>query len=149
MKSAWKVIAFASLGLTACSNPDTPGGRAADARHESFEELGEIAENLQDELKGEQPDAKAIQAAAARLEAMAGELPGWFPAGSGPDDGLYTEALQAVWTQAGAFKTASDNFTNAAQNLNAVAQTGDVAKIRSAAQETLKSCKACHDKFRE
>ena len=44
--------------------------------------------------------------------------------------------------------TLARNFNTAANELAAVAQTGDKAAIAKAFGETGKTCKACHDKFR-
>ena len=45
-------------------------------------------------------------------------------------------------------KLAGD-FTSAANNLQKVAATGDAAAVKTAFGDLGKTCKACHDKFRE
>lgn len=141
------------LALTACGNPDTPGGRAADARHESYEALGDAFKTITEQLKGQTPDAQKIRAAAVIVAAKARDMPGWFPAGSGPQDGLRTEASQAVWTDTAGFKAQLDQFATASTALTAAADGFAAGQPALALQEAVKqsgaACKACHQKFRE
>lgn len=143
------VVSVLALALTACGNPDTPAGRAADARHESFEQIGDAMKEIGDQLKEAAPDVAKIQAAAAVINGLAPKVEGWFPAGSGPDDGIKTDALQTVWTKPEEFKAATAKFTEAAAAFDAAAKTGDLAAIGEAMKGLGGSCKGCHDKFRE
>jgi cytochrome c556 len=140
------------FALTACGNPDTPGGRAADARHESFEALGDAFKSLGDELKGQAPDAQKARAAAATVAAKAKELPSWFPAGSGPVDGLKTDAKAEVWTKAAEFTAEATKFQGTADKLlasaDAFAGGQPVAALQEAVKEAGGSCKSCHEKFK-
>jgi len=138
------------LGLAACSrNPDTPAGRAADARHEKFEEIGEAAKTVFDQLKAKEPDMAAIRSAAGTIKALAPQIPDWFPAGSGPDDGIRTDALPTVWTRPAEFKAAAARFLDESTRFHALAQGDDVKAIGAGAQALGGACKGCHDKFRE
>jgi len=137
------------LALAACGNPDTPAGRAADARHESFEEIGDAFKQVADEVKAAKPDLVKIREAAATINGLAPRVESWFPAGSGPDDGIRTHALQTVWTKPGEFKAASAKFVDEAAKFNALAIAGDVAAIGAGMKALGGACKGCHDKFRE
>jgi cytochrome c556 len=141
-------VLLLSFALTACGNPDTPGGRAADARHESFEEIGAAMDAIGDALKQPSPDLAVIRAEAATLNTLAPKVATWFPAGSGPQDGMRTEALADAWTKPLEFKAASDKFVTEAAAFNALAQAGDVAAIGAGMKALGGSCKGCHDKFR-
>ena len=101
-------LVLLALGLTACGNPDTPAGRAADARHENFEAIGDAAKAVADQLKEAKPDVAKIQSAAATINGFAPKVESWFPAGSGPADGIKTEALQAIWDKPAEFKAEID-----------------------------------------
>ena len=72
--------------------------------------------------------------------------PSLFPAGSGEGK---TETLPAVWSEPAEFKLAMDQYTTAAANMAEAAATGDMSKIGPAMQGLGKSCKGCHDDFRE
>lgn len=145
-----KVIAILPfLALAACGNPDTPGGRAADARHESFESLGKAMKAIDGGLKASTPDLAAIRQGAATLNELAPKLATWFPAGSGPQDGMKTHAKADAWTKPEEFKAAADKFVTEAGKFNTLAQAGDVAAIGAGMKDLGGSCKGCHDKFKE
>lgn len=142
-------VALVTLALSACGNPDTPGGRAADARHESFEEMGAAFKVIDDQLKAEAPDMAALRTAAGSIDAMAQKLETWFPAGSSKADGMRTHALQAVWEKPAEFKQAAENFKVEAAKYRALAEVGDAAALKAGMAALGGSCKGCHDKFRE
>ncbi|MCW1401220.1 cytochrome c [Novosphingobium sp. MW5] len=141
------------LALSACGNPDTPGGRAADARHENFEALGDAFKTIDDELKAQAPDAQKVRAAAATVAAKAKDMPGWFPAGSGPADGLKTEAKAEVWTKPGEFRAVMTAFRDSSVKLLAAADGFAAGQPVVGLQEAVKqaggTCKKCHDGFKE
>ena len=137
------------LALTACGNPDTPAGRAADARHKNYEEIGDAFKQVSDEVKSGNPDLVKIREAADTINGIAPKVEGWFPAGSGPDDGIKTDALQTVWTKPEEFKAASAKFVDEAAKFNTLAIVGDIATLGAGLQALGGACKGCHDKFRE
>jgi cytochrome c556 len=138
-----------ALALSACGNPDTPAGRAADARHESFEEMGAAAKAIGDQLGAAKPDLAAIRKAADTINGMAPKIETWFPAGSGPEDGIKTDSLQTVWTKPAEFKQAADRFVAESAKFHALAQGTDIAAIGAGMKALGGSCKNCHDGFRE
>lgn len=136
--------------LAACSSqPDTPGGRAATARHGHFHEIGDAFKDVGEELKGPSPSVAQLRVDAATLAALAPQLQTWFPAGSGPQDKVHTDALAAVWTKPAEFQHAAERFTAAATSFDSAAKAGDVAGMKAAAQGLGAACKACHEQFRE
>lgn len=150
MRPATVLASLLMLGLAGCGgNPDTPAGRAADARHESFEAMGDAFKVAADEMKKDAPDMAAIQTAAGKINALAPKVPEWFPAGSGPDDGIRTGALQTVWTKPEEFRQAAQKFANEAVKFEAAAKGGDKAAVGAAMQTLGGACKGCHEKFRE
>jgi cytochrome c556 len=150
MRLLLAALPLIALGLTACSrNPDTPAGRAADARHESFEQIGDAFKAVTDQLKAPAPDVVAIRNAAGSINGLAPKVATWFLAGSGPDDGIQTDALQTVWSRPDEFKQAAAKFVEESARFNALAQAGNVAAIGSGMKALGGSCKNCHDRFRE
>lgn len=143
------IVSLSVLTLAACGNPDTPGGRAADARHENFEAMGESFKVIDDQMKASTPDMAAIRKAAGEIAGMSTKLESWFPAGSSKADGLRTHALQAVWEKPEEFKQAAAKFTQEANAFNATAQGNDVAALGQGMLALGGACKGCHDKFRE
>ena len=150
MRLTYVLLSLIALSLTACSrNPDTPGGRAADARHESFEEMGDAFKVIADQFTAKSPDIAAIRSAATTINTLAPKVETWFPAGSGPADGLKTDALQTVWTKPDEFRQAAAKLVAESGKFHALAQTGNMATLGGAMKTLGGACKGCHDKFRE
>ncbi|MFZ4625258.1 MAG: c-type cytochrome [Rhodoferax sp.] len=59
-----------------------------------------------------------------------------------------TRAKPAVWQDAAGFKQAQDSYQARVAQLAKVAGSADLPAIRSAVDAVEKSCKACHDQFR-
>jgi len=150
MRRAILVLPLIALSLAACArNPDTPEGRAADARHEKFEEIGEAMKVIMDAAKAEEPDMAKLRASAETIRSLAPQITGWFPAGSGPDDGIHTHALQTVWTKPDEFKAAAAKLADESTRFQALVQAGDKAAIGAGVPALGGACKNCHDTFRE
>jgi cytochrome c556 len=148
MKPFTLLAPLACLALVACSGPKTPGEIAAHERHEHFEALGKAFKSLGDELKKDAPDVAKVKENAATINGNAGQVKTWFPAGSGPQDGVKTHALAAVWKDPDAFGRAAAKLTDAATALNAAAGSGDLAAVRGAVPPLGAACKGCHEHFR-
>lgn len=147
-----KILAILpALALAACGGgqPDTPEGRIANERHENFEKMGGAFKSATDELKKDAPDLAVIRTGADTINGFAPQVATWFPAGSGPADGIKTDALQAIWEKPDQFKQAAARLVDAAAQFNTLAQAGDLTAIGKGAQELGGSCKNCHDSFRE
>lgn len=119
-----------------------------EARHENYERIGDAMKGITRELRADAPDAAEIREQAALIASLAPEVRTWFPAGTGPDVGK-TEARAAIWENPQDFAAKVQAFERQAQAFNAAAQSGDVAAIRTAHGDLGKSCKACHDLYRE
>ncbi len=117
-------------------------------RHEGYERIGKAMKVISRELKAESPNLQPVRQNAAVIAELAPKVQGWFPAGSGPDVGK-TEARAEIWTKPEDFAAKSQDFTRAAQAFQAAANGNDIAAIRSAHGNLGKSCKACHDLYRE
>jgi cytochrome c556 len=117
-------------------------------RHEDYERIGDAMKVISRELRADTPDLAAVRQNAATIAALSPQVQSWFPAGTGPDVGD-TEALAAIWENPQDFAAKARDFDRAAQAFNAAAQSGDVAAIRSAQADLGRTCKACHDLYRE
>ena len=116
-------------------------------RHENYERIGDSMKAIGGELKGDNPDLARVRAEAATIAGLAPQVPGWFPAGTGPDVGK-TDARSDIWLKPEDFAAKAKAFREAAAAFNAAAQGSDLAAIRSAHADLGKSCKACHDLYR-
>jgi cytochrome c556 len=144
------LVLGAVCAVTAISVPavaDT--GSIVQARADFFHGLGKSFKGLRDELKAPSPDLAKVRQYTGDLAARAPNLPAQFPAGSGPQPGVKTEAKAEIWTNASEFKQDAAALATAANALNTAAQGNDVAAIRTAADNLGKACKNCHMTFRQ
>jgi len=122
--------------------------QAYDVRHERYEEMGDSLKAINRELKGSAPDVPRIQREAATLAALAEQMTGWFPTGSGPDVHAKSRAKPEIWSDPQGFAQAHQGYLQQTQSFKRVADGGDVEQIRAAAQTLGKACGQCHDKYR-
>jgi cytochrome c556 len=118
------------------------------ARQANFKAIGKATKAIMDETRKPSPDIAVIRPAAAQLVTLSGQLPRWFPRGSGPEAGVKTGARAEIWTKPAEFRTAAVNFNKAARVFNAAAARGDMAAVGAAARGLGATCKGCHDSFR-
>jgi cytochrome c556 len=99
-------------------------------------------------VQGKVPfDAKAAQANANIVLVMS-MLP--FSAfGPGTDLGHDTKAKPDVWKDPAKFQAAGKDMQDQVVKLDAAAKTGNLDLIKAAFGDTAKTCKGCHDNFRE
>lgn len=140
-------LALAALGAAAAHA--APPAQVIKAREANFKLLGKGMKTTFDQLKADSPDIAAIRAAAASIAATAPKLGSQFPAGSGPESGVKTEALPVIWQKPAEFRAAYDKLTGAAKAFKLAADSGDLAKIKASAQALGGTCKGCHDTFRQ
>jgi cytochrome c556 len=99
-------------------------------------------------IKGEMPydkDGFARRAeAVATMSKMALE---GFPKGS--DMGADTTAKPNIWEEWDNFKAGMEKFEAASAKLAEVSKSGEMDAIKAQFGETAKTCKGCHDHFRQ
>lgn len=117
-------------------------------RHEGMEEVGDSMKLVSKELRSDSPDLARVREGAATMARLAPQVSGWFPPGTGPDAGK-THALPEIWQSPEDFAAKRSNFQQAAPAFDAAAQGTDLAAIRAAHGDLGKTCKACHDLYRE
>jgi cytochrome c556 len=116
-------------------------------RHEGMEALGKAMRNLHRQLDSSTPDIHAIRAQTATMAAAGGKIPGWFPAGTGPDVGK-TRAKAEIWQQHDLFLRKAKDYAAVAQAVDSAARAGDLNKVMALHEDLDKACKACHQPFR-
>lgn len=116
------------------------------ARHDNYEMLGANMKVLQDNFRSETPDMAAAGAAAVNVKAFADAMGDWFPAGTGPDSGIESEAKANIWSDRAGFDAAHARMKDEAGKLAAVS---DAAGFKAQFPATGLACKNCHDTFRE
>ncbi len=119
------------------------------SRQDKLRDMGAALKGIDDELKKRSPDWDGvILPNADTLQSRSSFLLNWFPKGSGPESGVKTYALPAVWQK-------SDDFTKLAKAMQAetaklkqVAATKDAGALKAQVMAVGKNCKACHDNYR-
>lgn len=128
--------------------PTTAAGKAAYARHQNFKKQGAAFKAINDELKKGAPDKAGIARNAAALKTLAGQLPSWFPKGSGRESGFKTDAKPEIWGDAAGFQAAVNRLQVESSKLSQVAAAGDIGAVKAQVRATGGACKNCHDKYR-
>ncbi|MFT4821612.1 MAG: cytochrome c556 [Candidatus Azotimanducaceae bacterium] len=135
--------------LAADSMRETTIADVVDTRQQGFKEMGRAMKVFRTELRSDSPDSNAMMVAAKTVASHADEISGWFPAGSGPESGLETDALPYIWKNTEKFSRLSREIVPASVALVAAVATKDTATIVSGVSATGKTCKGCHDSFRD
>jgi cytochrome c556 len=117
-------------------------------RQANYKKIGDAMRLVTRELRAGSPDLGEVRQGAFTIATLAPMVPSWFPAGTGVETGK-TEAREAIWQRPEDFGEKARGFEKAAIAFRAAAQGSDLDKIRAAHAELGKSCKACHDLYRE
>jgi cytochrome c556 len=146
MKTA--LIAGLALALTAGAAVAYDAASDVKARQAGMKGIGAASKGLYETLSGDKDPAK-LKGYAARINELAGQTGGWFPAGSGPSSGEKTKAKAEIWTDPAGFNAARMALVAQAGKLNAAAQTGDAAKVQAEFGALRGTCKSCHEKYQD
>lgn len=93
-------------------------------------------------------DFATASAKAKELAGIVHSLPGMFPAGSGPADGVKTRAKPEVWSDAAGFKKAADKAAADADAIVTAADSKNADAVNAALTTFQGNCGACHTAFR-
>ena len=140
----YRIITMMSLLLAATAiNADSEG--IYKYRSGVMKAVGGQMASLGAILKG-QVFSENLKVHASAMADLAEIVPHVFPEGSGSEK---SETLPAVWEKPEEFKQRVDAFVSAAKQFNEIASSGDMKAIGGGIQKLGKSCKGCHDDFRE
>jgi cytochrome c556 len=145
-----KTLAAAALAASLCAGAayaQDPASIAA-ARHDNFKKLGGAFKGILDEVKKPAPDVGVIRTNAKALDALAAQLPTWFPAGTGSDVVPKSHALPVIWQKPAEFKKDAADLVSAAHAMDVAALSGNVDSIKGAVPALGGACKACHQAFK-
>ena len=93
-------------------------------------------------------NAETIQTNSLRLEQLSLMLKDYFVTDTSGFD-VETEALDKIWGNKADFNDKITALTAAASNLNKDAKAGDTSQFKPAIGQVFKSCKGCHDNYKE
>lgn len=144
------VSGVVALGQLPAAAPDPAAvQKVVDARVAKYKQIGKANKVIKDELAQSQPNLANVQANARVIEALARQIPSWFPHGSGQQPGVNSEALPMIWQQVPTFRQRAAGLAGAAHQVAAISGTGNIDATKAAATNIGLACKACHDTFRE
>ena len=143
------VLAMATvLTLTACNDAakDTHPDQPVTKRNAIFKQFTRTLEPMGLVARERQAyNAREFLASALELEKISSQPWVYFT----PDSNYPpTHAKAQVWSQSAEFKAAQDSYLASVGQLVKAAQGGDVTVIRPAVNDVQKSCKSCHNQFR-
>ncbi len=121
---------------------------AVEARQEGFKVMGRSMKALKKALKTMQPGEPSIVAASQAIADNAQHIAEWFPAGSGYDDGMDTDALDYIWENPEKFNGATTAMMTTADALLQASKNGDAGQFKQAFMATKDACSDCHRSFR-
>jgi cytochrome c556 len=93
-------------------------------------------------------NVQTMQTNSSRLEQLSLMLEDYFATDT-TDFDVKTEALDKIWVNKADFNDKISALTAAASNLNKVAKAGDSSQFKPAIGQVFKSCKGCHDNYKE
>ena len=150
-RAARLAVAIAVAAATFATVTNAQSQSAAEvikARQQGLKSLGAAFKVIRDELRNASPDSAKIKAAAADITRAAGGIGTWFPAGTGPESGVKTDAKPEVWADAGGFAAAQKTFVGEAEKWTQLVAGTDASAWKDAAVSLGQSCKGCHEKYR-
>jgi cytochrome c556 len=119
------------------------------SRQDKFRDMGGAFKAIDDELKKRNPDwENAILPNAQTVQSRSSYLLTWFPKGSGPESGVKTYALPAIWQKPDDFTKIGKAAQAEAAKLNQIAASKDPTALKAQVTALGKACKACHDSYR-
>lgn len=144
------LLALAGALLVAnASAEDSPAPQTViETRQKGFKKMGAAMKAIVDQLKSDAPDGARMTAAAQAISSGAQELPGWFPAGSGGEAGVETDALSHIWQDRAKFDSLTHRLIAESKALAAALSGGDIATARTQAKVVGDACSTCHRSFR-
>jgi cytochrome c556 len=164
MKSVTLFAAIAAAAVLAACGGETPAAanhgddalpngmtvqQQIEVRPKNLKDLGAAMKTAGDQLKSSAPSLKDIRPAVQTIKTHAAEIGTWFPAGTGPESGVETEALSRIWEDQPGFQAAAQRLGEEANKLSDIATGDDLAAIGAQVGAVGAACKNCHDNYRQ
>lgn len=146
-----RTLPAAVLMLAGSAAIAATAGQVIAARQGHYKELGKAFKAINDELKAPTPDLAVVKANAQTVTRLGQQQnrQNWFPAKTGSGQGLQTAAGAAIWSNPADFKAKRADFAKASAGYAAIAAKGDVEAIKAATGAVGKTCKGCHETYRD
>lgn len=154
MNSQQIVLCLLSIGISAnaslvAADEDLDPKPVIEARQSALRDIGAAFKAINDELRKATPSLPSIRQHSRQIDDLTRHQGAWFPAGTGPDSDVITAAKAEIWEQPAQFKSAQAAFAEQASKLAKIAAGSDVGAIKAQWLAVGKTCKGCHETFRE
>jgi cytochrome c556 len=118
-------------------------------RQDKLRDMGGALKSITDDIKSGKLDwDNTILTNVQTIKDRSAYLLKWFPKGSGPEAGVKTYALPAIWQKNDDFVKLGKAAQAEALKLEQVAMTKNADALKAQVIVTGKACKACHDNYR-
>jgi cytochrome c556 len=142
------LVIAATVGVSVAQEEFDPAP-VIEGRQSALRDIGAAFKGINDEFKRSQPSLPLIRQYARQIEDLSKQQKFWFPPGSGPETEIETKAKPEIWKQPAEFKAGQAAMGEQAAKLAKVVAGDDAGAIKAQWQALGKTCKSCHDKFRE
>lgn len=147
-KKTTTILGAVLLGLSVSAIGADDPENVIEYRDKVMHSLGNHAGAIAAILKGKVGYTDDVLPHARAIAATAETLDGTFPEGTGPDSGIETRALAAIWENPEAFDKAQEDFLAAARAFVKDAESGDRKQVLGGFKKLGDSCGGCHEDFR-
>jgi cytochrome c556 len=141
---AGMLLAVGGLAFAAGESVET----VIKSRQQHLKDMGAAFKTLRDETRKSEPAMAQVKGAADEIAKAASQIDTWFPAGSGPESKLETDAKPEIWADPQGFAAAAKNLKAEAPKLQQLASANDLAGVKAQIGKVGGACKGCHDKYR-
>jgi cytochrome c556 len=149
-------LVIKSMGVAAVLAATAGGAWAAataadaiHARQAGFKQMSAAFKGLNDQLNSPAPDKAQVAALSKRVNEIAPQIGGWFPAGTGPEAGVKTRAKPDIWAKPAEFQAAARALPVETAKLASLGAMGDIEAAKAQFKVVGGKCGACHTPFRE
>ncbi len=143
------VIAACAAAGSVAADEDFDPEPVIEGRQSALRDIGAAFKGITDEFKRPTPSLSAIRQYAHQIDDLAKYQQRWFPVGTGPESEIETAARPEIWRQPAEFQAAQKMFGEQAVKLAQIADGNDLGAIKTQWQALGRTCKGCHEKFRE
>ena len=148
-----RIITAAVVGLTClggAAGAQAPQAAAADVikgRQAAMMLSGVAMASIKGAIDAGQPLASQ-RFSTRSLARWAHAVPGMFPAGSGPEAGVPSNARAEIWSDRAGFEARAADYAAAADRLAELAAGDDAAAFAEQWTAVRATCQACHDGYK-
>ncbi|MFM5905988.1 MAG: c-type cytochrome [Novosphingobium sp.] len=140
-------VAVVALGAGVATMAASPSQTISE-RQANFKVIGKSFKAMLDETRKPAPSIAVFRANSDALAKASVKIAGHFPKGTGPEAGVKTAALPAIWQKPGEFKASAAKLVDASKKLSAAAKSGNLDATKAALMGIGPNCKGCHDPFK-